>query len=156
MWEIRKHTVKGLKPGDVFTVSRIFSETETIQFAEITKDYNPVHFDERFTEIKGFSGCICHGLLAASLITEIGGEIGWLASGMSFSFKKPVYFGDTITCRMTITKIDNKGKAEAQAVYTNQNDETVLLADLTGIVPGEKEISVMKSLLAEGGPVKSI
>lgn len=77
----RKKTIEGIKVGDTFSVSRKFSEKEMIQFAEITRDYNPVHFDERFTEAKNFKGRICHGLLVASMITEIGGQIGWLAWG---------------------------------------------------------------------------
>jgi len=77
-------------------------------FAEISRDYNPVHFDARFASIKGFSNPICHGLLIAGMVTEIGGQIGWLASGMNFRFVKPVYFGDTIECRLTITEIERK------------------------------------------------
>ena len=49
-------------------------------------DINPVHFDERFAKIKNIERPICHGLLIASLLTEIGGQIGWLASGMSLKF----------------------------------------------------------------------
>ncbi len=149
---IRKKAIGGLEIGETFSVSRTFSELDVIKFADISRDYNPVHYDERFSEVKKFNGRICHGLLVASLITEIGGQIGWLASGMTFEFKKPVYFEDTIKCDFTITEMDARGRAKAEAVFTNENGITVLEAILIGKVPGVQEKQVMKAMLAEGDP----
>jgi acyl dehydratase len=92
-------------------------------------------------------GLICHGLLVASLITEIGGQIGWLASGMDFRFKKPVYFEDTVSCTVTITEISENGKAKGEAVYRNQNGEIVIEATLKGNLPGIKEKQILKALI---------
>ena len=152
MSQIRKMAIGGLHPGDTFSVSRQFTERDVILFAGMTRDYNPVHFDERFSQAKGFSGQICHGILVASMISEIGGQIGWLASEMRFSFKKPVYFGDNIVCSLTITDIDDNGWAAAKAEYTNQNGMLVMKAFLRGIIPGSKEKDVMKAMIAEGDP----
>ena len=149
---IRKKAIAGLKRGDSFAVLRTFTELQTMAFAEMSRDYNPVHFDDRFAEVKSFRGRICHGLLVASLLTEIGGQIGWLASGMNFRFKKPVYFGDTIECCLTITELDDRNRAKAEAVFKNQQDEIVIEAHLTGIVPGAPEQRVMEAMLAEGDP----
>jgi 3-hydroxybutyryl-CoA dehydratase len=125
---IRKKAIAGLKRGDSFAISRTFTEQDTMAFADISRDYNPVHFDHRFAQVKNFHGRICHGLLVASMLTEIGGQMGWLASGMQFRFKKPVYFGDTIACRFTITELDDRHRAKAEAVFTNQQDEIVIEA----------------------------
>ena len=152
MSHIRKKAIEGLQIGDTFSVSRTFSQQDVMRFAEISRDYNPVHYDERFAKVKNFDGHICHGLLIASLITEIGGQIGWLASGMNFKFKKPVYFGDTIKCEFTITEMDERGRAKAHAVFTNESNTTVLEAVITGILPGPQEKQVMKKMLAEGDP----
>jgi len=152
MSSIRKQAIAGVKPGDSFTVSRLFTEQDTIAFADLSRDYNPVHLDPRFAEVKNFRGLICHGLLVASLLTEIGGQIGWLASGMNFRFKKPVYFGDTIHCRLMITEVDERRRAKAEAVFTNQQNESVIEASLTGILPGLAEQQVMEAMLSEGDP----
>jgi len=149
---IRKKAIKGIKVGDVFTISRRFSEADMTKFSDITRDYNPVHFDDRFAKVNRYNGRICHGLLVASILTHIGGQIGWLASRMDFRFKKPVYFGDTIKCSLVITKIDQNGRAEANAVFKNQDTVTVLEAFLTGIIPGVEEKRVLKAMLAEGDP----
>jgi len=144
MSEIRQKTVDGLKAGDTFTVVRRFTKKETESFGDIIRDYNPVHYDRRFAEAKKLNGLICHGLLVAGMITEIGGQIGWLASGMDFRFRKPVYFGDTITCEFTITEINEKGKAKGEAVYRNQNGAVVIEATLKGILPGSKEKQILQ------------
>ncbi len=149
---IRKKTIEGIKVGDIFTVTRRFSKADMTKFADITKDYNPVHFDDRFAKVKQFNGRICHGLLVASILTHIGGQIGWLASRMDFRFKKPVYFGDTIQCSLVIAKIDQNGRSEAEAVFKNQDGVKVLEAFLTGIIPGAEETQVLKVMLAEGDP----
>ena len=147
---IRKKAIEGIKVGDTFSVSRTFTEHDVLHFADISRDYNPIHFDKRFANVKKLDRCICHGLLVASLITEIGGQIGWFASGMNFHFKEPVYFGDTIQCDFTITAINERGRAKAEAVFTNQDQVTVLEGVITGIIPGAEEKQVMKAMVAEG------
>ena len=149
---IRRKTIEGLKTGDTFSISRVFTEKDMVLFADITRDYNPIHFDNRFTELKGFSGRICHGLLVASMISEIGGQIGWLATEMNFSFIKPIFFGDTIVCDFTITDIDDRDWATAKAEYKNQDGTIVMEAILRGIIPGSNEKDVMRAMIAEGDP----
>ena len=150
MSRIRNQTIQGLTVGDTFTVSRKFTEKDMLNFADITRDYNPIHFDERFVAAKNLKGRICHGLLVGSLLTEIGGEIGWLASEMNFHFKKPVYFGDTIDCSLTITKIDGQNRARAEVIYRNQDGTVVLEAELGGILPGDRERKILDAILAAG------
>lgn len=94
----RERAAEGLQVGDLFRATRTYTDDDVKRFAEISRDYNPIHFDARFAEARNFSEPICHGLPAASLVTEIGGQIGWLASFMHFRFKGPVYVGETIMC----------------------------------------------------------
>jgi len=156
MTHIREKAIEGLNVGDMFSVSRKFTENDMNLFADITRDYNPVHFDERFTEVKGYDSRICHGLLVAGMITEIGGQMGCLATDMRFSFKKPVYFGDSIVCKLVISEQDDNGWFNAKAEYKNQNGTIVIEALLKGIGPGFKEKEVMKAMIAEGDPTNKI
>ena len=148
MSRIRNQTIQGITVGETFTVSRKFTELDMLTFADITRDYNPIHFDERFVAAKNLKGRICHGLLVGSLLTEIGGQIGWLASEMNFRFIKPVYFGDTIECSLTITKIDRRNRARADVIYRNQDGTIVLEAELAGILPNDFERKILDTILA--------
>lgn len=144
MSSIREKAIKGLKKGDSFSVTRTFGVEDVISFAQISKDYNPVHFDEEFALAKKFSGKICHGLLVGSMLSEIGGEIGWLATEMKFIFRRPVYIGETIHCTLTITAIKENNFAEAEAIFKNEQQEIVIEALLKGFLPGFKEKEIMK------------
>ena len=152
MSEIRNRTIQGLQAGDTFSISRRFTEKDMMTFAEVTRDDNPVHFNSRFSAAKNFKDRICHGLLVGSMLTEIGGQIGWLASVMNFRFKQPVYFGETITCRFTITHIDECLRASAEAVYFNQDGNLVLEAELKGILPDADERRILSDMMAGGDP----
>ena len=156
MSEIRNRTIQGLQVGDCFTVSRCFTEEDVSVFADISQDYNAVHFDPRFAGAKNFKDRICHGLLVGSMLTEVGGQIGWLASFMNFQFKQPVYFGDTITCKFTITDIDERLRATAEAVYFNQEGDIVLMAELKGILPDTAERRILDAMVSEGDPTNKI
>ncbi|WP_095133347.1 MaoC family dehydratase [Pseudomonas sp. Irchel s3h14] len=156
MISFRQRAAKGLQVGDSFTVSRHFSEEDIQRFANISRDYNPVHFDASFAEARGFRAPVSHGLLTASLVTEIGGQIGWLASGMTFHFNKPVYAGDTITCHWLITGIDEKDRATAAITMTNEDDIIVLEAQTSGVVPGVKGREILTQMLCEGDPTNGV
>ena len=148
MSDIRRRTVAGLGVGDTFTLTRTFGPDDVDRFAALTRDYNPIHFSDRFVRSKGFTSRICHGLLVGAMITEVGGQIGWLASGMNFRFKKPVFIGDTITCRFTLTSLGADHRATAEAVFTNQDDQVVMQAGLFGVLPNAAERAVLAGLLA--------
>ena len=152
MSEMRKKAIEGLNVNDSFTVERTFTEQDVMQFADITRDYNPFHLDDRFTAVKKLPGRICHGLLVASMMTQIGGQMGWLASHFDIQFIKPVYLGDTITCTVTLHDIDEKDRVKATAGFVNQNGIKVIEAVLEGILAGQQEREVMKAMLAEGDP----
>jgi len=156
MTSMRMKAVQGIHIGDRFSVTRTFTEEDTINFAKTSRDYNPVHFEDRFVKAKQFKGKICHGLLVGSMLTQIGGQLGWLATEMDFKFRKPVYFGDTITCELTIHMINAKGLVEAGAVFTNSDGVVVVEAVVKGNFPGESEREVMKLMVKEGDPTNRI
>jgi 3-hydroxybutyryl-CoA dehydratase len=154
MTEIRRRTVRGLAPGDTFEVTRTFHRKETRQFGRLTRDDNPVHSDPAFAAAQGFDQLILHGLLTGSMICEVGGQIGWLARTMKFEFLAPVFFGDTVTCRVTISSIEQRTRARARATYRNQRGELVLRAELTGRIPDGDVRGELGRILAED-PVRS-
>ena len=111
-----------------------------------------MHYHPPFAEARGFREPVAHGLLTASLVTEIGGQIGWLASAMSFQFRRPVYAGDTVTCRWLITEVDARGRATAVITLSNEDGVIVLEGETRGVLPGEQERQLLSQMLAEGDP----
>lgn len=153
MSDIRRRTVAGLKTGDSISITRTFTEKDVAAFSAVTRDHNPIHFSRRFVELKGFKERICHGLLVGGMLTEVGGQMAWLASGMNFRFKRPVYFNDTITCHVTLASVDANQRATAQAVFTNQDGEIVMEAGLFGVLPNNQERQVLADMEIRSHPI---
>jgi len=124
-----------------FTFRRTFTEGDVALFCGVTGDYNPYHIDEIFIQESWFDRKIIPGLLTGSMITHIGGMIGFLATEMVFEFIQAVYVGDTITCVITITEKDEEKRLlMAQATYVNQHNVEVLRARFKGF-PGQVRLA---------------
>lgn len=157
MSELRRQAAEGqLAPGTTVRVTRTITAEEVERFGRLTRDYNPVHYEPRWCAAKGYSGLICHGLLVGSMLCEPGGQWGWLATGMSFRFRKPVYIGDTVTCEMRILELDERQRARAALVFTNQHDEVVLTGELEGFLPVADEQKLLGRMIAEGDPTNDL
>ena len=119
--------------GQVFTFRRTFTEGDVALFCGVTGDYNPYHIDETFAQSNFFGRRNIPGLLTASMITHIGGMIGFLAIEMHFDYVESVYIGDTITCTVTFTEKDtHKRLLNAAATFVNQHGVEVLRARFSG------------------------
>jgi 3-hydroxybutyryl-CoA dehydratase len=119
--------------GQTFTFRRTFTEGDVALFCGVTGDYNPYHIDAAFVQSSWFGRPIIPGLLTASMITHIGGLIGFLATEMHFHYVAPVYIGDTITCTVTFTEKDEeKGIFHATASSVNQDGVEVLRSRFSG------------------------
>jgi 3-hydroxybutyryl-CoA dehydratase len=118
--------------GDVFTWKRTFSEEEVLQFAHISGDQGRHHmeYDEK-------GRLMVHGLLTASIGTKIGGDMNYIARELNSAFIRPVFTGDTITCEVVLTNIEQAEgfkKVEIKSVYTNQHGKEVLTGTSHGII----------------------
>jgi acyl dehydratase len=124
--------VMDLKVGDVFTWQRTFTEEETLQFAELSGDKGRHHM-ERDDQGR----LMVHGLLTATIGTKIGGDLNYIAREMVCEFIRPVFTGDTITCELTVTEVEQlEGfkKVSVKSVYRNQHGKEVLIGTSKGII----------------------
>lgn len=122
-----------LEVGRTFNYRRTFTEGDLAMFCGISGDYNPYHQDEQFARESPFGARTLPGLLTASMMTHIGGMLGFLATEMSFEYLAPVYPGDTVTCTVTIAEKDEeKRRVTGEAEFTNQEDALVLRARFSG------------------------
>ena len=105
-------------------------------YAEITGDYNPLHFDADFASKTRFGrlmaqGGITTGLLHALVAMDMPGS-GTVFMAQNWSFLRPVYIGDSIRAEATVKSVhDNKPIANIEFVITNQDGEEVLKGDAT-------------------------
>jgi len=132
--ELVRVAFQALAVGQSFTFRRTFTDGDVAVFCGVTGDYNPYHLDEAFARQSGFGRRIIPGLLTASMLTHIGGLLGFLATEMNFRYLKPVYIGDTISVTVTITEKDEarRRRVAGTARYVNQDGVEVLQALFSG------------------------
>lgn len=123
-----------VKAGDVFKYERRFTEEEVFEFANITGDKGRHHveYDEN-------GRLMVHGLLTASIGTKVGEELHYIARELVSEFIRPVFTGDTITCELTLTNVEQMEgykKVSIESVYRNQDEKTVLVGTSYGIIRG--------------------
>lgn len=122
-----------IQPGQTFTFRRTFTDGDVALFCGVTGDYNPYHIDQAFLEASWFKRPILPGLLTASMVTHIGGMIGFLATEMTFQFVGAVYVGDTITCTVTFSEKDEARRTlRASATFVNQDGVEILTGTFAG------------------------
>lgn len=122
--------------GQTFTFRRTFTDGDVALFCGVTGDYNPYHQDDSFARESPYGRLTIPGLLTGSMLTHIGGMLGFLATEMSFEYLAPVYVGDTITCTVTVTEKDEeKRRVNATAGFVNKDGAEVLRARFSGF-PG--------------------
>jgi 3-hydroxybutyryl-CoA dehydratase len=128
-----RNAFDAIQQGQTFTFRRTFTEGDVALFCGVTGDYNPYHVDQLFAETSWFGRRIIPGLLTASMVTHIGGMIGFLATEMSFQFLVAVYIGDTVTCTVTMHEKDPARRMiRASATFLNQDGVEVVQATFAG------------------------
>lgn len=122
--------------GQTFEFRRTFTDGDVAMFCDVTGDYNPYHQDAEFARESWYGRLTIPGLLTGSMLTHIGGLLGFLATEMRFEYLAPVFVGDTISCTVIVTgKDEEKRRVECDASFTNGDGVEVLRASFAGF-PG--------------------
>jgi acyl dehydratase len=100
-------------------------------FAELTGDYNPLHFDEAFVSKTKFGrlvvqGGLTTGLLHALVAMDMPGP-GTVFLSQNWKFTAPVYIDDTITASADVLSVHATKPVTQLAIrVTRQTGEVVL------------------------------
>ena len=130
-----------LNVGDSAEITRTIEQSDIQAFADVTGDHNPVHLDESFAKATRFGGRIAHGMLTASLISSVlanklPGE-GSIYLGQTLQFVAPVFPGDEVTARVTVTDVrESKGIVKLETICLNQSNEIVIRGEAIVLISG--------------------
>ena len=125
--------------------AKTITEADVLMFAAVSGDTNPLHLNAEFAEKTRFQQRFVHGMLTTSLwSTLVGTRLpgpGSAYMGQEINFLKPVHIGDTVTAKLTITKIDT----EKQRVFLNAEvfvrDTLVAVGETRAWVPRRTKFS---------------
>lgn len=117
--------------GQEAVLTRTFTQQEVETFAAISGDANPVHLNADYAATTVFGRPIVHGVLTAGLISAVIGMqlpgLGTIYLNQTLNFKRPVYAGDAITARVSVTELKpEKGLVMLKTQCFNSAEELVI------------------------------
>jgi len=126
------------EPGEESTTAgRTITETDIVNFAGITGDWNEIHTNKELADRGPFKQRIAHGALVFSVATGLSVRLGQTADTViafygldRLRFVKPTFIGDTIRVKQ---RVESKSERdEHSGIITmlnevmNQRDEVVV------------------------------
>ncbi len=128
------------------TRGRTITETDIVNFAGLSGDFNPMHTDETYASTTQFGQRVAHGLLGLSIASGLSYQLGFLEgtvlafTGLEWKFRAPIVIGDTVRVQVKITKLREMAAAgggfvsfdvkvvNQDGVVTQKGEWTVLVA----------------------------
>jgi 3-hydroxybutyryl-CoA dehydratase len=116
--------------------SRTVTETDVVNFANITGDFNPLHVDFKFAAQSPYRKPIAHGLLGMSWVAGLGSNYPNVktvafTSVREWHFTRPIFFGDTVHVETVCMEKSRAGKRAGRVVWHRKliNDAGLLVQE---------------------------
>jgi 3-oxoacyl-[acyl-carrier protein] reductase len=143
---------RDIQVGQSFTVERTFTADDVRRFAAVSGDWSPLHVDPGYAASTEFGGCVVHGMLLASLFSQLVGMsipgTRALYLGQDLAFRRPVLVGETVRATAKVT-----GKNEALTTLALATE--IRNADQLVVVSGTAKVKVRDPLaVADTAPVR--
>jgi len=120
----------------VTSLARTITETDVVNFAALTGDWNQLHTDAEFAKTTIFGQRVAHGLLILSIASGLIGRLGVIEGTaeafreLRWKFRGPVFIGDTIRLVARVTETRplprlGNGMVTLEVSVINQRGEVV-------------------------------
>jgi acyl dehydratase len=122
--------------GESAVVVKTFGWDDVAQFARLSGDRNPLHVEPGAWKGTPFTGNIVHGILTASLFSQLlGMELpgpGAVYLSQTLKFLAPVYIGESVSARVTVTKVREDKRIVTLETYATVERDGAEVAVLEG------------------------
>lgn len=122
-----------LRVGQWAVRTKTVTEADLRGYAEITGDYNPLHFDDAFAARTRFGrrvaqGGVTAGMMNALVAMDLPGP-GTVFMSQTLTYHAPAFVGDTLTARVEVLSLKpDKPVCHLGFVVTNQDGKVLLEA----------------------------
>lgn len=105
-------TAEELTLGERVERAYMVSDADLLIFANLSGDFNPVHFDDEYAASTHFRRRVAHGMISLAKFSGIFGMdmpgLGTLWLSQSVKFEGPVYVGEPYTAIAEVVARDNR------------------------------------------------
>lgn len=113
-----------------------------VKYAGASGDFNPIHYDQRLSQMAGYDDVFAQGMLTAGFAVQAVTDWFGIANVDSYGvrFESQVWADDTVTAVAEIVAIEVEGEeatVETELSVTNQDGEEVLSGEATVTIPAE-------------------
>lgn len=117
--------LRSLHVGQVFSLSRTFSEQDLAEFSALTGDSNPLHLNPDFAETTAFSRPLVHGVLVNGLISALLGSHspGCVLLKQEIRFPAPLFVGEPVSARAEVQRVRLSTAVVSVRVQTRDQTE---------------------------------
>jgi acyl dehydratase len=118
-------------PGQKASRSLTLTTEHVKAFAQLSGDYNPLHFDEAFVAKTKFKklvvqGGLTTGLLHALVAMDMPGP-GTVFLSQNWKFTAPVFIGDTITAEAEVISVHATKPVTQLKIKITRQDSVIVL-----------------------------
>ena len=104
---------------------RTITETDLVQFACLTGDFDPLHIDHEHCKETPYGRPIAHGLLGLSYLAGLSSQFPRMKTTAftrveGWQFLKPIYIGDTIHVRTEVIGLQEHGRRNGEVTWKRQ------------------------------------
>lgn len=97
------------------SLGRTVTETDVVNFAGMTGDYDPLHVDHEYARHAPFGKPIAHGLLGLSFLAGLSSHAPCMKTAAfinieNWEFHQPIYIGDTVYAETEVTDKQLEGR----------------------------------------------
>lgn len=121
---------------EVITSARTITETDIVNFAGLSGDFNFIHTNAVAAAATPFGQRVAHGMLVASIATGLCVQQGFIDGTtlafreLTWKFTKPVFIGDTVYVKIQVVETKRMARLGGGLVVfesrvLNQDDDVV-------------------------------
>lgn len=129
----------------ITTKGRTITESDVVNFAGLSGDFNPLHVDSAFAAGTEFGQRIAHGALVLSVATGLTYQAGFMEDtvmaflNLEWKYSAPTFLGDTVHCVVEVAELKlmrrlGGGKVTLDVKVLNQDDEVIQKGEWTVLV----------------------
>lgn len=124
------YTLSELAVGQTESFTVTVTQEMMEDFYRLTGDDSPIHRSEEYAAGRGYPGRVVYGMLGASFFSTLAGVYlpgeHCLLHGVEAKFARPVFIGDTLTVKGTVTEVNDTFKEiTVKAEIFNQEGKKV-------------------------------